>query len=97
MADSTVVITRYQTAPTINSGRITGLLVPGALESAYEVAAAYAAVIASEEDPAMPLNTLGLTGISAPALASRCSGGTMATIGSARSGIHSRPPPSTRL
>lgn len=60
-------------APTINSGRITGLLVPGALESAYEVAAAYAAVIASEEDPAMPLNTLGLTGIAAPALASRLS------------------------
>ena len=60
-------------APTINGGRITGLLVPSALENVYEVAAAYAAVIASEEDPAMPLNTLGLTGIGAPALASRLS------------------------
>lgn len=60
-------------APAINSGRITGLLVPSAFELAYEVAAAYAAVIASEEDPAMPLNTLGLTGIAAPPLANRLS------------------------
>lgn len=58
-------------APTVNSGRITGLLVPNAFENGFEVAAAYAAVIASEEDPAMPLNTLGLTGIGAPPLANR--------------------------
>ncbi|TXG76837.1 MAG: phage tail protein [Rhodocyclaceae bacterium] len=60
-------------APTINGGRITGLLVPSAYENVYEVAAAYAAVIASEEDPARPLNTLGLTGIAAPPLANRLS------------------------
>lgn len=39
----------------------------------YEVGAAYAAVIASEEDPARPLNTLVLTGIAPPALAQRLS------------------------
>lgn len=55
----------------INSGRITGLLLPNAYEQVYEVAAAYAAVIASEQDPARPLNTLGLTGILANPLANR--------------------------
>lgn len=60
-------------APTINSGRISMLLVPAAYEDAYCVAAAYGAVVAFEEDPARPLNTLGLTGISAPPLANRLS------------------------
>lgn len=39
----------------------------------YEVGAAYAAAIASEEDPARPLNTIVLTGIAPPALAQRLS------------------------
>lgn len=60
-------------AASINSGRITNCLVPNAYENVYEVAAAYAAVIASEEDPARPLNTLALTGITAPPLANRSS------------------------
>jgi len=47
----------------INSGRITGILAPSSKSVSYEVAAAYGAVIASEEDPARPLNTLMLTGI----------------------------------
>ena len=60
-------------APQVNSGRITGILVPNAYETGYEIAAAYGAVIAFEEDPARPLNTLPLTGISAPPLANRLS------------------------
>lgn len=58
-------------AGTINSGRITGGLVPTAYENSYEIAASYGAVIASEEDPARPLNTLPLTGILANPLANR--------------------------
>jgi phage tail sheath gpL-like len=56
-------------ATSINSGRITGILVPNAYNFIYEVAAAYAAVCASEEDPARPLNTLPLTGITPPPMA----------------------------
>ena len=55
----------------INSGRISGLLVPNGYEASFEVAAAYGAVVASEEDPARPLNTLPLTGILANPLANR--------------------------
>lgn len=58
-------------AGTINSGRISAALLPGTVSAPWEVAAAYAAVIASEEDPARPLNTLPLTGIAPPPLASR--------------------------
>lgn len=58
-------------AASINSGRITGILLPTAYDCVYEVAAAYGAVIASEEDPARPLNTLPLTGILANPLANR--------------------------
>ncbi|QOD85279.1 phage tail sheath subtilisin-like domain-containing protein [Chromobacterium haemolyticum] len=47
----------------INSGRITGAWHRGALRLPCEIAAAYAAVLASEEDPARPLNTLELAGI----------------------------------
>jgi phage tail sheath gpL-like len=50
----------------INANRITLALLPSCYENVFELAAAYAAVIASEEDPARPLNTLALTGISAP-------------------------------
>lgn len=58
---------------TINSGRITNALVPTAYENSYEIAASYGALIASEEDPARPLNTLPLTGILANPLANRLS------------------------
>ncbi len=58
-------------AASINSGRISGFLLPNGYEQSYEVAAAYGAVIASEEDPARPLNTLPLTGIMAIPLINR--------------------------
>ena len=41
--------------------------------AAYEIAAAYGAEIATEPDPARPLNTLPLTGIAVPAIADRLS------------------------
>lgn len=54
----------------INAGRISApnFKVP---EQPCELAAAYGAVVASEEDPARPLNLLELKGITAPALADR--------------------------
>lgn len=58
-------------ASTINSGRISEIIVPNAYENSYEIAASYAALIASEEDPARPLNGLPLTGILANPLANR--------------------------
>lgn len=58
-------------AATLNAERMTGALLPGSMTPAEEVAAAYASVIAFEEDPARPLNTLVLTGISVPPIASR--------------------------
>lgn len=60
-------------AASVNSGRISGVFVPAAYENSFEVAASYGALIASEEDPARPLNTLPLTGILANPLASRSS------------------------
>jgi phage tail sheath gpL-like len=60
-------------AASINSGRISAVLVPAAYENVFEVAAAYAAVVASEEDPARPLNTLGLTGIATPPMVNQLS------------------------
>lgn len=58
-------------ATALNSGAISLALVPGSTSSARQVAAAYAAVIASEQDPARPLNTLALAGIGIPPVASR--------------------------
>ncbi len=58
-------------AASINSGRISGILLPSAYDLPYQVAAAYAAVVAFEEDPAKPLNTLALTGILANPIANR--------------------------
>jgi len=55
----------------INSGRMVSALLPGSASPGYEIAAAMASVIAFEEDPAMPLNTLVLTGIAPPNQASR--------------------------
>jgi phage tail sheath gpL-like len=57
----------------LNAGRLVGALLPGSASPGYEIAAALASVMAFEEDPAMPLNTLVLTGIAAPNLASRLS------------------------
>ncbi|KIP19550.1 phage tail sheath family protein [Burkholderia sp. MSHR3999] len=47
----------------LNAGRISLAWYNGSVSPAYQIAAAYAAVIASEEDPARPLNTLALTGL----------------------------------
>ena len=60
-------------APLINSGRICGALLRGSKSPSYEIAAALAAVVAFEEDPARPLNTLALTGIAAPDVTQRLS------------------------
>lgn len=60
-------------AGALNSGRISGILVPATRSPAFAVAAAYGAVVAAEEDPARPLNTLALTGIQAPTLEDRLS------------------------
>lgn len=60
-------------AASLNAGPITLAVLPGSESTPREVAAAYAALIASEEDPARPLNTLVLTGIKVPAIANRLS------------------------
>jgi phage tail sheath gpL-like len=57
----------------INSGRITMAVAPGSVSLPCELAAAYAAIIAFEEDPARPLNTLALTGIDPPPFKQRLS------------------------
>jgi len=58
-------------AASLNAGAITLAVLPGTASTARQVAAAYAAVIASEEDPARPLNTLVLSGIQVPAITQR--------------------------
>lgn len=57
----------------VNSGRILCAYLRGTISSAFELGAAMASVMAFEEDPARPLNTLALTGIAAPAIAQRLS------------------------
>lgn len=57
----------------INAGRVLGAYLRGTRSPSYETAAALAAVIAFEEDPARPLNTLPLKGIAAPAVKDRFS------------------------
>lgn len=57
----------------INSGRIVGAYLRGTRSPAYEIGAAVAAVMAFEEDPARPLNTLEIKGIHAPAVDQRLS------------------------
>lgn len=52
----------------INSGLITLAWYPGSNKSAAEIAAAYASVIAREEDPARPLNTLELKSVDVVAI-----------------------------
>ena len=60
-------------AASVNSGRVTEALVPSTLSQSFEVAAAYAAMVASEEDPARPLNTLEIKRIGVIPLANRLS------------------------
>ncbi|WP_024302223.1 phage tail sheath subtilisin-like domain-containing protein [Pseudogulbenkiania sp. MAI-1] len=55
----------------INSGRITGAWHRGSAKLPCEIAAGYAAVLASEEDPARPLNTLELKGLDVTGLTDR--------------------------
>ncbi|MNZ17259.1 Phage tail sheath protein [compost metagenome] len=55
----------------LNNGAVSLALLPGSPSSEAEIAAAYAAVIAGEADPARPLNGLALTGILPPPLAKR--------------------------
>ncbi|MBX9269128.1 phage tail sheath C-terminal domain-containing protein [Chromobacterium violaceum] len=57
----------------LDSGRITAAWYRGSAKLPADIAAAYAAVIASEEDPARPLNTLELKGLDVVDLASRTS------------------------
>lgn len=47
----------------LNAGRITVAWLKNGVDSVHKIAAAYAAVIAGEEDPARPLNTLWLKGV----------------------------------
>ncbi|MCL6375963.1 phage tail protein [Pectobacterium brasiliense] len=58
-------------AASINSGRITLGWHNGSVKTPAQIAAAYAAVIASEEDPARPLNTLAMNTLDVTALSAR--------------------------
>lgn len=58
-------------AASINSGRITLGWHNGSVKTPAQIAAAYAAVIASEEDPARPLNTLAMNALDVTALSAR--------------------------
>lgn len=69
VAFTTTLATATTAMTGANPKRISGVLVPNTTTPAYEVAAAYGAVAAGEEDPAMPLNTLALPGVSAPPVA----------------------------
>jgi phage tail sheath gpL-like len=53
-----------------NDGRINIAYLRNTTTSAYELAAAFMAVAASEEDPARPLNTLEVKGVAIPPVAS---------------------------
>ncbi|NUL36326.1 phage tail sheath C-terminal domain-containing protein [Kosakonia sacchari] len=58
-------------AEALNEGRITLGWHNGSVKTPAQIAAAYAAVIASEEDPARPLNTLAMSTLDVTALESR--------------------------
>lgn len=60
-------------AGTLNSERMTAAFLKNGISPAEEMAAAYAVVAAYEEDPARPLNTLVLAGITVPVIADRLS------------------------
>lgn len=53
----------------LNSGRMSMVWHRGSYQLPCELGAAYAAVLASEEDPARPLNTLEIKGLDVPSLA----------------------------
>jgi phage tail sheath gpL-like len=57
----------------LNEGRLHCAYLRGAKNLSWELAAAEAAVMASESDPARPLNGLAMTGISAPEISDRFS------------------------
>lgn len=57
----------------LNTGRVVSAYLRGSRSHAMEIGAAMAGVLAFEEDPARPLNTLELKGILAPAVADRLS------------------------
>ncbi|NMY01465.1 phage tail protein [Pseudomonas sp. WS 5059] len=72
VAANTVSLSAATTlATSLNSGAISLASLPGTESTARQVAAAYAAVIASEEDPARPLNTLEVAGIKVPPMGKR--------------------------
>jgi phage tail sheath gpL-like len=52
----------------VNDGRVTIAYLRGTTTTPAEIAAAYMAVAASEEDPARPLNTLEVKGVELPAV-----------------------------
>lgn len=58
-------------SPTLNHWRTSCGYLPSTRSISYEIAAAYAAVKAYEDDPAQPLNDYVLAGIHAPAIADR--------------------------
>lgn len=58
-------------AAALNAERETQALLPGTTTPGEELAAAYAAVVAGEEDPSRPLNTLELVGVNPPPVANR--------------------------
>lgn len=58
-------------ASSINNGRITAGWHNGSVKTPAQIASAYAAVIASEEDPARPLNTLAMNTLDVTALSAR--------------------------
>lgn len=58
---------------TLNHWRVSVGYLPGTYSLPYEVGAAYMAMAAKQNDPALPLNGLVLTGIHAPAVGSRLS------------------------
>lgn len=65
-AVDTALATAITLTTGLNSGRLVGALLRGSRSPSYEIAAAFAAVRASESDPARPLNYLALKGIAAP-------------------------------
>ncbi|MEH5888656.1 phage tail protein, partial [Enterobacter roggenkampii] len=58
-------------AASLNDGRITLGWHSGSVKTPAQIAAAYAAVIASEEDPARPLNTLAMSTLDVTAVESQ--------------------------
>ena len=73
IADDDALGTVTTLTKTINSGLMTCSYLRGTRSPLFDIAASYAAVLASEEDPARPLNTLPLPGIAPPPIAQRLS------------------------